>query len=154
MKHLKFMTALLAAGMIFVACNKDEDETPEQQQVPAKESYVGILSVDQNNGTFYVQEDVIVDCTPSEDHSFVVTFNQVSFSERMPVKLDMDIPNVEYSEADGKITLSGNSIVPLAMGGEFAKYTITNLTGTISGGTLSLSMNCGDYPLTFTGEKQ
>ena len=154
MKHLKFMTALLAAGLTFAACDKDENETPEQQPVLEKTSYVGTLMVDQNNSTTYVQDSVTIDCTPSEDKGLVITFNQVSFSERMPVKLDMDIPNVEYSEADGKITLSGNNIVPLAMGGEFAKYTITNLTGNIAEGTISLSMKCGDYPLTFSGEKK
>jgi hypothetical protein len=78
----------------------------------------------------------------------------VSFSAKMPVKIDMEIPNVEYQNEDGKITLSGNNIVPFAMGGEFPKYTVTNLSGTVNNGTLSVSMNCGESPTTFVGSKK
>lgn len=44
--------------------------------------------------------------------------------------------------------------IPYAMGGKFPKYTITNLSGTVNDGTLSVSMNCGSSPVTFEGSKK
>ena len=52
-----------------------------------------------------------------------------------------------------EITLAGNGIVPLAMGKDFEQYKITNLEGTIAGGTMSVSMNCGSSPMKFSGTK-
>ena len=155
MKHLKFMTALLAAGMLFAACDKNDDknETPENETVTS-DSFVGTLIVNLTDGTDYTQEDVMVDYAITDTAGFVLTFNQVSFSPKMPMKLDMSIPNVSYVIAGSEITLAGDGIVPLAMGKEFPQYTITKLTGTIADGTMSVSMNCGSSPMKFSGNKK
>ena len=148
MKQL--FTVLIAAGMMFVACDKNDDknETPETL---TNQTYVGTLTVDQTDGTTYTQENVTVGIAITDTAGMVLTFNQVSFSERMPVKIDMTIPHIEYTANGVNYTISGNNIVPLAMGGEFPKYTITNLSGTIADGTLSVSMNCGGFPTKFSG---
>ena len=148
MKQL--FTVLIAAGMMFVACDKNDDknETPETL---TNQTYVGTLTVDQTDGTTYTQENVTVGFAITDTAGMVLTLNQVSFSERMPVKIDMTIPHIEYTANGVNYTLSGNNIVPLAMGGEFPKYTITNLSGTIADGALSVSMNCGSFPTKFSG---
>ena len=148
MKQL--FTVLIVAGMMFVACDKNDDknETPETL---TNQTYVGTLTVDQTDGTTYTQENVTVGLATTDTAGMVLTFNQVSFSERMPVKIDMTIPHIEYTANGANYTLSGNNIVPLAMGGEFPKYTITNLSGTIADGALSVSMNCGGFPTKFSG---
>jgi hypothetical protein len=69
----------------------------------------------------------------------------------MPVKLDMTIQNVAYTSTSEKISITGNNIIPIAMGGEFPAYKITNLTGEINNGTITMSMMCGSYPLTYSG---
>jgi len=56
----------------------------------------------------------------------------------------------QYSLSE-KLLLSGDNIIPLAMGGEFPAYTITELTGEITPQTISCEMMCGTYPLTFSG---
>ena len=151
MKQL-FTVLLAAAGMLFVACDKDDNKNEEpQNETLTNETFQGTLVVDQTDGSAYTQENVKVGCAITDTAGMVLTFNQVSFSEKMPVKLDITIPHVEYTVNAGIYTLSGNNIVPLAMGGEFPKYTITNLSGTIQDGTLSVSMNCGSSPLKFTG---
>ena len=148
MKQL--FTVLIAAGMMFVACDKNDDknETPETL---TNQTYEGTLTVDQTDGTTYTQENVTVGFAITDTAGMVLTLNQVSFSERMPVKIDMTIPHIEYTANGANYTLSGNNIVPLAMGGDFPKYTITNLSGTIADGALSVSMNCGGFPTKFSG---
>ena len=152
MKQL--FTVLLAAGMLFVACDKNDDknETLENETM-TNQSFKGTLIVDLTDGSAYTQEDVTVDYAITDTAGFVLTFNQVSFSPRMPMKLDMSIPNVSYVIVGSEITLAGNGIVPLAMGKEFEQYTITNLEGTIADGTMSVSMKCGSSPMKFTGVK-
>lgn len=157
MKHLHFFATLLIAGTVFTACgndnNKKEDPKPETE-VTANGSYLGTLVVNLSDGTTYTQEEVSVDYNETDTAGYVLTLYQVSFSPRMPMKLDLIIPNVENKNENGKTTLSGDGIIPWAMGKEFEQYTITNLSGTINDGTLSFSMNCGSSPMAFTGEKK
>ena len=52
---------------------------------------------------------------------------------------------------DGMI--SGNEIIPYAMGGPFEKYKITNLTGAMTDKTLRFEMVCGEYPTKYSGSR-
>lgn len=156
MKHLQFFATLLIAGTMFTACGSEDKKNDDPKPVEAvtADSFQGTFSVGNSDGTTYTQENVDVTYAVTDTAGFVLTFKQVSFSPKMPVKIDMDIPNVTYANENGKITLSGNEIIPYAMGGEFPKYTITNLLGTVNDGTLSVSMNCGSSPVTFEGSKK
>ena len=79
---------------------------------------------------------------------------KVKFANGMPIKLDMVVEGVYYTEAtDGTLTLSGDGIVPYAMGGPFEKYTITNLKGEITDTVMSLDFMCGEYPVTYDGAR-
>jgi hypothetical protein len=71
----------------------------------------------------------------------------------MPLKLDMVVEGVDCLGAIGNYVLTGNGIVPYAMGGKFEKYTITELVGAITYKTMSLNFKCGDYPVTYEGRK-
>jgi hypothetical protein len=71
----------------------------------------------------------------------------------MPLKLDMVVEGVDCIGALGNYTLAGNGIVPYAMGGPFEKFTITELVGLITNHTMTLSFNCGEYPVTYEGTK-
>jgi hypothetical protein len=39
------------------------------------------------------------------------------------------------------------------MGGEFPNYTITDLAGEVTTQSISFELMCGEYPLSFSGEK-
>ncbi|MEA5004843.1 MAG: hypothetical protein VB022_00360 [Rikenellaceae bacterium] len=148
LKNKSFFLALLMTSFFAVGCEKDE----EPLKLTEDGIYSGQLTVDQLDGTNYTSSDVQVKLTPAATAGNVtIDMLQVSFSSKMPVKLDMKIQNVVYTSTSEKITLSGNNIIPIAMGGEFPAYTITNLTGEIKNGSLSLSMMCGSYPLTYNG---
>ncbi|MDD3033847.1 MAG: hypothetical protein PHT25_04545 [Bacteroidales bacterium] len=148
LKNKSLFIALLMTTFFVASCEKEE----EPLKLTEDGTYSGQLAVDQLNGTNYTSSNVQVKVTPSATAGYItIDMLQVSFSPRMPVKLDMKIQNVVYTSTSEKITLSGNNIIPIAMGGEFPAYTITNLTGEIQNGILSLSMMCGSFPLTYTG---
>ncbi len=151
MKLIKMMLCAACALSLTVACDKSEDDSV---QIPVDKTFLGELSVDQTDGTFFRQQEVQVRYEMNTDAT-PVTMNiymyRVRFAEAMPVKLDMTIPAVDFSVADGAIELSGDGIVPLAMGGEFKQYTITGLRGKIEDGRMTLSMTCGSFPLSYAG---
>lgn len=154
MKKVNKFLALLAMAGMFVGCGSDEPTNDEPQVLDNEISYVGTMAVVQQDETTYIQENVIVDYEITETEGLVLTFNQVSFSSKMPVKIDMILNNVQY-EANGKtVSFTGEGIVPIAMGGPFPNYTVTNLSGTIQEETMNLSMTCSIYPVTFVGTIQ
>ena len=150
MKTLRFLILSLVS-LAFMACeNGNNNALPSK---PEKgECYTGTMTVDQNDGTFYTQEDVEVDYEILDGKLNFVMY-KVKFAEGMPIKLDMVVEGVDCIGAVGHYVLAGNDIVPYAMGGPFEKFTITNLIGAITNKTFSMSFMCGEYPVTYEGTK-
>lgn len=137
--------------MLTTACengnNNDLPNNPDESKC-----YKGSMTVDQNDGTVYTQEDVEVDYEIKGDKLNFVMY-KVKFANGMPIKLDMVVEGVNYTEVNGTYTIMGDGIVPYAMGGPFEKYTITNLTGVITDTEFTLDFMCGEYPVTYEGAK-
>lgn len=137
--------------MLTTACengnNNDLPNNPDESKC-----YKGSMTVDQNDGTVYTQEDVEVDYEIKGDKLNFVMY-KVKFANGMPIKLDMVVEGVNYTEVNGTYTITGDDIVPYAMGGPFEKYTITNLTGIITDTEFTLDFMCGEYPVTYEGAK-
>lgn len=127
--------------------NNDLPNNPDESKC-----YNGSMTVDQNDGTVYTQEDVEVDYEIKGDILNFVMY-KVKFANGMPIKLDMVVEGVNYTEVNGTYTITGDGIVPYAMGGPFEKYTITNLTGIITDTEFTLDFMCGEYPVTYDGAK-
>jgi hypothetical protein len=138
-------------SLAFVACeNGDNNVLPSK---PEKgECYTGTMTVDENDGTMYTQEDVEVDYEILDGKLNFVMY-KVKFANGMPIKLDMVVEGVDCIGAVGHYVLAGNDIVPYAMGGPFEQFTITNLVGAITDDTMTLSFMCGEYPVTYSGTK-
>lgn len=148
----KLRLLLLALmSLTFVACengeNNDLPNNPEKEKC-----YTGTMAVDQNDGTFYTQNDVEVDYEIKDGKLNFVMY-KVKFASGMPIKLDMVVEGVDYTESDGVYTLSGDNLIPYAMGGPFEQFTITSLEGEVSANAMSLSFICGEYPVTYEGTK-
>ena len=148
----KLRLLLLALmSLTLVAC-----ENGENNALPSKpdntECYTGTLTVDQNDGTVYTQENVKIDYEILDSKLNFVMY-KVKFADNMPIKLDMVVEGVDCIGAVGHYILAGDNIIPYAMGGPFEKYTITNLAGLITNEAMTLSFTCGDYPVTFSGTK-
>ena len=153
MNKIKYFISLFIIVLTISSCeNGVENELPNN---PVENScYKGTMVVDQNDGTFYTQNDVEVDYEVGATGKINFVMYKVKFASGMPLKLDMVVEGVDFVEADGVYTLSGESIVPYAMGGPFEKFTITNLEGEISDNGMSLSFMCGEYPVTYEGAKK
>ncbi len=157
MKKLNFLCITLLA-ILFSACGEGNETVPETPLTVEDGTYIGTLRVNQNDGSFYTREDVRVEVTVNDNGLADIKMLQVSFSARMPLSLNMTIPAVSLTESltesVPKFLLSGNNIIPLAMGGEFPQYTITGLAGELTAERISFEMLCGAYPVEFAGEKE
>ena len=144
-KHMLLALAALAA----IGCNKN---TPEETAGPKEGSYVGTVTVNSTSGEVFDNENIEVSFTPSEDgKTATLVMYQIKFTPRMPMTLDVTIPDVNISAEGEDIKLACAEVVPLAMGGPFPNYTVTDLTGKISGDELTFSLNFGATPTSFSG---
>ena len=142
---IKNLTILSVALATLFACNKPQDEPA----FPNQADYKGTVTVEATSGSFD-NEDIRVNFEASEDGTTAtLTIYQIRFVPTMPVTIDVTIPNVQLSQ-NGSV-LSCEQVVPLAMGGEFPRYTVTNLTGKREGNELSFSLNFGSTPTSFKG---
>lgn len=151
MKIAKLILGIVFSAVLFASCENGDNNTLPPNPVEG-ECYVGTLKVNQNDGTFYTQEDVEVDYQIIDGKLNFVMY-KVKFADGMPIKLDMVVEGVDCFGTLGNYTLVGNGIVPYAMGGPFEKFTITELAGLITNHTMTLSFNCGEYPVTYKGTK-
>jgi hypothetical protein len=157
MKQVKILW--MAVLTVFItACSDDKnseeaagDKNEEVEIVDNNDTYIGTLVVNQNDGTFYTQENVNV--VVSIDIDAEILMKQVAFSEKMPVKLDMTIPKVSVTPISDGLLLTGTDIIPLAGVMEYPARIITDLTGELTTQSLSFEMKCGVYPLSFSGVK-
>ena len=142
---------LALAALALLACNKEEkNETP----VAEAGDYKGVVTVEASSGTFD-NEDIEVNFTPSEDGATAtITINKIRFVPQMPVTIDVTIPNVGLTSTKNGFQLACDNVIPLAMGGEYERYTVTNLTGTLKDDELAFSLNFGSTPTSFKGTKQ
>ncbi len=147
MKTNKLFLALTALALL--ACNKKEPEVI----VPQTADYKGTVTV-LYQGEPYDNENIEVNFTPSEDGKTAsLTIYKIRFVPQMPVTIDVTIPNVEITSTSTEILLLCDEVIPQAMGGDFPRYKVTNLTGSIKDGNMDFSLNFGDVPTSFTGHQ-
>lgn len=148
----KIIFAAVTLLMVFSCTKTDSDATPEPVNETA--SFIGTVIVEYK-GEDVANEDILVDYLPSEDGSTAeITIHKIKFVPEMPVTIDVTIPSVTVSAGDNAINLSADDIVPLAMGGEYERYRVSNFTGSIIGDEFSFSLNFGSTPTRFTGVRQ
>ncbi|MBR2428402.1 MAG: hypothetical protein IKB15_00270, partial [Alistipes sp.] len=113
MKYINLLFSALCALTLITACeNGDNNDLPNNPE--ETKCYKGTMVVDQNDGTFYTQEDVEVDYEIKDGKLNFVMY-KVKFASGMPIKLDMVVEGVDYTKSNDTYTLSGDGIVPYAM---------------------------------------
>ena len=149
MKINKMILALAALALL--ACNNEEkNELP----VAVASDYKGVATVEASSGTFDT-EDIEVNFTPSEDgKTATITIFKIRFSPKMPMQVDVTIPNVELTSTKEGILLACDNVVPQALGGDFPQYTVTAMTGTVKDDEIAFSLNFGSTPTSYKGTKQ
>lgn len=145
------MLSLAALPLLTMSCSK-ENGLNDEPIVANEYEYSGTMTVSAG-GADNVSENVAVDCLLDKDsRTMKILFHKVKFVPQMPVSLDVTVPYVGYIEKDGTVKFTGDGIVPLSGGTvPFPKYTVTALSGTLTTTSLSLSLNFGDYPVTYKG---
>lgn len=150
MRRINVILSAICALLALASCenghNNNLPNNPEEQSC-----YRGTMIVDQNDGTNYTQTDVEVDYEIMGDKLNFVMY-KVKFATGMPLKLDMVVEGVDYVQTAEGYALSGEDIIPYAMGGPFEKFIITKLTGTVTAETMTLSFMCGDHAVEYSGE--
>ena len=137
-----------ALAMIIAGCGKEEPELPI---VPEESDYIGTVTVIYQGAPFD-NENIKVNFSPSEDvQTASITLHQIRFVSQMPVTIDVTIPDIAIQSTSDKVVLKCERTIPLAMGGEYPRYTVTDFQGEIVGNELTFSLNFGDYPTSFKG---
>ena len=146
MKRVYNIIVLNIVAVMMTACHFAAPE-PEGE---LKANYTGTVEVD-NDSEHFVKEGVEVSVTKEENSdTYTIKMFRVKFATAMPVELDILIQGVSINE-DGII--SGDEIIPYAMGGPYEKYKITGLTGTMTSDRLQFEMVCGKYPTQYSGTR-
>lgn len=153
MKKMKKLLLVLILCAFAVACTEKDDDNTSNTQVSSsdKKDYSGTITIGSGENIF-AEDSISIQSELLTEGKMNLKMFQVKFSPYMPVRIDMGINGVNYSkQLDGSYNISADSIVPIAMGGEYPSYTITNLQGSLTDSSITFEMNCGDYPVTYTG---
>lgn len=150
---MKFLKAFLFAAVLVVAAACSKNEPVKIIETPTETVYSGIMTV-VADGKDNVSENVKVNVSFQEDGTATIIFNKVKFVPQMPVSLDVTVPGVKCETRENEIILSGNDILPLAMGMPYERYKVTSLTGKIIAGKLTISLNFGGYATSYAGDAQ
>jgi hypothetical protein len=146
MKHLLKTAAIACMVLIGASCKHDNPDP-----VPVKADFSGTVTVTYR-GTDYDTENIKVNFTPSADGKTAdILIYAIKFVPQMPVTLDITVPGVSVTPSGKDFLLSGENLIPLALGGQYPNYTVTGLSGKISGDQISFSLMFGDYPTSYKG---
>lgn len=148
---MKLLNAFLIAAISVVAAACSKNEPVTIIETPAETVYSGTMTV-VAGGKDNVSENVNVNL--QDDGTATIIFNKVKFVPQMPVSLDVTVPGVTCETRENEIILSGDDIVPLAMGMPYAKYNVTSLNGKITAGKLTVSLNFGEFATSYVGDAQ
>ncbi len=155
----RFELLLLPCIALLTTFCSGNEETPSKTPTPPAPTteivFSGETRTEYEAGNFFTCNNNVT-FSPDTDESASLFFSRVQFHPDMPIQLDMTLPGVAYSlDETGDIVFSGDNIVPLALGGEFAIYTVHNLSGRIAdSASISLTMTCGTYPVSYTGQTE
>lgn len=137
---------IFASALTLMACNR-----APQPLVPEDSNYLGTVTVIYQEAPFD-NENIEVNFIPSEDGKTAdIVINKIKFVPQMPVTIDVTIPKINVTSTPEQINLECAQVIPLAMGGEYPRYTVTDLKGIIKGNEISFSLNFGSYPTSYKG---
>ena len=150
---MKLLNAFLIAAVSVVSAACSKDEPVKIIETPIETVYSGTMTV-VADGKENISENVNVNVSSQDDGTATIIFNKVKFVPQMPVSLDVTVPGVKCDCRENEIVLSGNDIVPLAMGMPYEKYKVTSLTGRIIAGKLTISLKFGEFATSYVGDAQ
>ena len=112
----------------------------------AAQSYVGTLNT---NG--YERKDVTVRIAAKNERQAVLSMYNAKFSRWMPLTVDFDIYPVTLDENQ---RLSANNVIPTYKGEKQEKRIVRQLSGAVTGNTLTFKCLMGDKNVSFSGKSK
>ena len=150
----KTVYLLIALMAVFASCEKNEIENENgNTQVETNDSifYAGTLTANASSGDCVTPDtEVSINPTAKAD-SISISIYKAKLASRMPA-MDIVIPNITVSKSGDVTVLSSETSIPLAMGSEFPKYTVTEFNGEIIGEELTFSLKFRSTPTSFSGQ--
>ena len=110
------------------------------------QSYVGTLNT---NG--YERKDVTVRISAKNERQAVLSMYNAKFSRWMPLTVDFDIYPVTLDENQ---RLSANNVIPTYKGEKQEKRIVRQLSGAVTGNTLTFKCMMGDKNVSFSGKSK
>ena len=110
------------------------------------QSYVGTLNT---NG--YERKDVTVRISAKNERQAVLSMYNAKFSRWMPLTVDFDIYPVTL---DDNQRLSANNVIPTYKGEKQEKRIVRQLSGAVTGNTLTFKCLMGDKNVSFSGKSK
>lgn len=110
------------------------------------QSYVGTLNT---NG--YERKDVTVRISAKNERQAVLSMYNAKFSRWMPLTVDFDIYPVTLDENQ---RLSANNVIPTYKGEKQEKRIVRQLSGAVTGNTLTFKCLMGDKNVSFSGKSK
>lgn len=139
-----------AALLILAALSCSTDDINELDKKEEK-GYIGTVSVEYNGET-YDNPNIKVSYTPSVDgRTANLKIFKIKFVPQMPVRVNVTIPGIQVWQEESITRFYVDDINPLSLGGEFPKYRVTDMNGSISGNEINFSLNFGEYPTRYSG---
>ena len=162
MKTFKTLLLLAVTTIFITACGKED--TPPEPTVVADGTYIGTMTVynEEGDSKHYEQKDVSIIIEKGEGDLINIKMQQVQFDERMPIKLNITIPDVSTVTEETGFSFSGDNILPLiGEDGSSDQFKMDDLEGSTTQDSTTFSVMCdiqvgpidGTYLLSFTGTK-
>ncbi|MDO4190478.1 MAG: hypothetical protein Q4D14_02160 [Bacteroidales bacterium] len=119
------------------------------------QTFVGQFAVEGSSGMFE-SNNIKVEITQTAGQPVAtIVIYKVKFSPKMPFGVTLTIPNVTLTETSTDVyAISGNNIVPIAMGKKFEKYAIPQIMGSMTKSACSFKMTMGKSPMSYKGTKK
>ena len=146
---MKKLLVLFAAAVLLAACGKEGgDEMPSGEL-----AYKGTMEVEFRGETVPTENVVVTVDYDKEKKTMDLLFHQVKFVPQMPVSLDILVPGIPVLILGGKISFSGEGIVPTTGGLPYEQYTVTGLAGALDEKGITFSLNFGSFPTSYSGTR-
>ena len=144
---MKKVLCMLAVAAMLVAC-KEKNKPEEPAEKPFDYVAVGTIHVPIPE---FSKEGVTVEVWLKEQKADIYLY-EVTFSDRMPLTINMMIPDVDYVRTEVEITLSGDQIAPMMGENPVDRYMVANLQGKITKDSMFISNSFGNYACEYKGK--
>ncbi|MCC8035433.1 MAG: hypothetical protein LIO77_05820 [Rikenellaceae bacterium] len=161
-KKLLLLLAFASFAALY-SCSDDKDTEIEENgyENPADAAswfYKGTMEVapvDESGSVYYWENQKMKLVFDDDRKTCNLVMYQANFAEDMPVTLDIVVNGMAVSQTTTGYTITGDNIIPLYYNGRtdsfepYPKYIMTAISINAAADAISLSLTCGDYPVTF-----